>query len=532
MLARVITSHPRAASSFIHRYKDYKSLIEDAKLRAQNTILIEHDADQHFLKLEGVRNIFSLGKGTSLLEFISHRALRKATEGAIHQYGKFPLKTRMFRMSSQPKSIQVKKCTSTATMEKEFSTFEDLLKHHRMSEYAFRLRFFTLSQLEDILCQGLFTEYELLPFGSSVLEIGSNSSDLDILMTRKNYEKWFVDSHVIQQSTLPLVHCDSDLTHIDEHYHRVIGINLLASTLKTFMPSIRRGSVLSIPKARVPIVKFTFDLTDVDCDLSLNLGLTKGKLSDCHSGPLMSKLLFAICKSTNIFAAFATCIRSFARLRGITSSMHPNQSFTNFQLLTLIIFYLQQVPIPHQVKWKTGRQKFIIAPLSSSGTCTSVNSRSSECDYIHNPDSQVDVDEEVLYTILPNLIVDFFDYYDKFDFVSRGICLLSGKTFNRYQETDDRYSPVHVVNPFDRNLNVCKNVSEVALGNFLKEIRAALKDINEKELSSSCLLEILMKLNQGPVQSSQLCQVEETELDIGNISNILFQEELDKDKVS
>ena len=53
-----------------------------------------------------------------------------------------------------------------------------------------------------------------------------------------------------------------------------------------------------------------------------------------------------------------------------------------------------------------------------------------------------------------DLLLGFFNFYQHFDFNSKGLNLSSAKIINKPD-----YSPMYIVNPLERNLNVSKNVS-------------------------------------------------------------------------
>ncbi|KAI1290399.1 hypothetical protein HDE_09192 [Halotydeus destructor] len=56
-----------------------------------------------------------------------------------------------------------------------------LISDCSVTEFGSKLRFVWLNQLEELLCAGLFSEFELRPFGSSVNAFGSDHSDLDMV---------------------------------------------------------------------------------------------------------------------------------------------------------------------------------------------------------------------------------------------------------------------------------------------------------------------------------------------------------------
>jgi len=68
--------------------------------------------------------------------------------------------------------------------------------------------------------------------------------------------------------------------------------------------------------------------------------------------------------------------------------------------------------------------------------------------------------------------MSFLEFYGKFDFSTRAISLVSGKTFAKPENT-----PLYLENPIETELNVSKNVMDTNLANFQQGCREALEQL-------------------------------------------------------
>lgn len=94
---------------------------------------------------------------------------------------------------------------------------------------------------------------------------------------------------------------------------------------------------------------------------------------------------------------------------------------------------------------------------------------------------------------LENLLLQFFEYYSNFDFVSKAISLNEATAI-----TKPEHSALHIVNPLERGLNVSKNVSLEELERLKIELRNAAwllesQEIKEKKLGRWGILSVLDK---------------------------------------
>lgn len=70
---------------------------------------------------------------------------------------------------------------------------------------------------------------------------------------------------------------------------------------------------------------------------------------------------------------------------------------------------------------------------------------------------------------LGQLLYGFFKYYSEFDFKVQAICVREGKIKEKRES-----SAIHIYNPFDKSLNVSKNISQLELVRLIHEFQTAL----------------------------------------------------------
>lgn len=69
---------------------------------------------------------------------------------------------------------------------------------------------------------------------------------------------------------------------------------------------------------------------------------------------------------------------------------------------------------------------------------------------------------------METLLKEFFVYYSQFDFSKNAVCLNEAVTM-----TKPEFSPMYIVNPLEKGLNVSKNVSLDEVERFKRETRTA-----------------------------------------------------------
>lgn len=472
-------------------------MIKAAKGRARRSILIDHCGIAHIdLKkdFDNIEHVYSIEKETvrgtsrlSLIEFKYEEDAEKIARQAKHNEGLLPVPLKVFRYNGDTSSPPIDqqdlpfpvdrvRLSYEQELSPSITSYSDLVSNNMMSLVALKMRFITLVNLERVLCAGMFEEYELMPIGSSVSDIGSDSGDLDLVVTRKeDHQKLILDTlsntkKVSRQARAQkLLHLDKSLYSEAQDKSGVKGtMKWFDHILREYMPLTDGYGVVLLSRARVPIIKFTARITSIDCDLSFNLGLDyreRDIMATNYSGIIMSQLMYSLCRNNNLFSALVIYLKIFGRLTSITSK-EPNIGFTNFQLLSLILYYLQQVTIASQnSKFKVVKtmNRPIVPPFK--------NLLDSSYEY---PKTILTDDE--LNRALPELISGFFKFYSDFDFNGSALNLVEG-TMNRKKDN----SSLYVVNPLDRSRNICHNVNKRGLDGLVKRVRDATSELRNGE---------------------------------------------------
>jgi len=214
-------------------------------------------------------------------------------------------------------------------------------------------------------------------------------------------------------------------------------------------------NIISIPKAKTPIIKFRYIPTNVSCDISFKNGL----------GIYKSNFLRYCASRDSRLRPLMLLIKYWARHFGISGSGR----ISSYGLVCLIIFYLQQVG-------------FLPPLLDLQRTCTPqiVNGW------------QVNFDENTMLPTITNnssiatLFHNFFSFYAEFNFNATVMCLLDGKTYllpdfaqldklpdymDRYKnyvmdnsaKKLDIYKPLCLQDPIELNQNTAANTSDRAV---------------------------------------------------------------------
>lgn len=475
-------------------------MIKDAKSRAKRSILIDHCGVEHIdfrSDFHNIEHVYSITKETkrglsklSLIEFQTEEEAENIAKRARHDEGLLPVPLKVFRYNGPrsqqpienqklPFSVNHVKLSNKRELESSITTYSDLVSHNAMSLVALKMRFITLVNLERILCAGMFSEYELMPFGSSVIDTGCDSGDLDLVVTRKEDHHQLINDSLQnpkrifrQERIQKLVHLDKSLYSASNSKSAILGtMKWFDYILREYMPLTDGYGVILIPHAKVPIIKFTARITSIDCDLSFNLGLDHSErdiMTTNYSGILMSQIMYSLCRNNNLFTALVVYLRIFGRLAGITSK-GTNIGLTNFQFLSLIIFFLQQVPIYRKTLSSppdSKKEPPIIPPFKEL-----LNH-----EYIHKPIILLD---NQLNSTLPKLIKDFFRFYSNFNFTSSAMDLYDGSIIKKLDN-----SSVYVVNPLDKSRNICHNVTKKGLDSLVQAIQTASSDLQNTTKTS------------------------------------------------
>lgn len=511
-------------------------MIEAAKECARRSILIDNctSTDLDFVQdSNSIDQVYTIERETrrglsslTLVEFKDEDSANRVAASAKHVDGLLPVPLKVLRYCSGVKMNVAQGRTLNFPVEhtclsnkREVSPFinsyEDLATNNMMSLAALKMRFITLVNLESILCSGIFSAYELMPFGSSVIDLGSDFGDLDIVLTQRRDHQQYINnclSNSNSNSSQPesrnnsrlhsnLVHLDKSLFSENRDRGGLKGtMRWFDYVLKEYMPLTDGFSVLSVRHAKVPIIKFTARVAAIDCDLSFNLGLDHlddELFTTNYSGILMSQILYTLCRSSSIFTPVSVYLRLFAKLTSITSK-EPNIGMTNFQYLSLILFYLQRVAIVRDEHTPDGL-KVLFTRGRSKGLTPLIPPFKDLLDptyQLPTSDLVTEFNEAALHQVLAG----FFQFYSDLDFTRNALNLYEAKIEKKLDN-----SCVYINNPLDRSRNICHNVNRSGLDHFVRQVRTALRGMKaSKSQNPLTLIRFLLhKDNQHQHQQSK-----------------------------
>uniref|UniRef100_T1HD34 PAP-associated domain-containing protein n=1 Tax=Rhodnius prolixus TaxID=13249 RepID=T1HD34_RHOPR len=315
-----------------------------------------------------------------------------------------------------------------------------LYESSRLDELGLRLRLLTARQIEMAL-EGIFPNIAVLPFGSTVNGLGKAGCDLDLVVQHdyqlKAQSKDSSSSRLIQHNK-SVGNSGSSRQHVQRQ------MEVLADFIQLYLPGC--VSVKRILQARVPIVKYSHEVTGVDCDLSMTN----------MTGVYMSELLYLLGSLDPLTRPLVFTVKQWAWAVGLTNPT-PGRWVTNFTLTLLTLFYLQVVkrlPPVELLRIAAGTED---KRVTEEIDCTFVRDLSRLKWQSFKPREQD----------LSDLLKGFFNYYTTFDFTSAGISLNVGKCVPKPD-----FSPLYVVNPLEKSANVSKNVSLEEV----ERLRIALRD--------------------------------------------------------
>lgn len=325
---------------------------------------------------------------------------------------------------------------------------EGLYNLTKLNEVATRLRFLTTRQIE-LSVAGMFPHAIAYPFGSSVNGFGKMGCDLDIVFQ-------LTSECLAKEDSRLVFHCKAINSYersVTQRHMEVMG-----DLLQLFLPGCTQ--IRKILQARVPIIKYYQQFTDVECDLSMSN----------MSGVFMSDLLYVFGLIDSRVRPLVFVVRKWAQEVGITNNS-PGRWLSNFSLTLLVLAFLQKIGTSPLVL------PSINTILKQSGT--GYNSVSeNESSFIQNialsqyRSSNTDS--------LEKLLKQFFNFYSSFDFTTKAINLNEAITI-----TKPEYNALYIVNPLERGLNVSKNVSQEELEKFKYELRNASWSLESQEKENS-----------------------------------------------
>ncbi|CAG2110173.1 unnamed protein product [Medioppia subpectinata] len=283
-----------------------------------------------------------------------------------------------------------------------------LVNGKHWDELDLKLRFYIVSQLEQYVCQSHFKSYQILPFGSSIAGLGTPNSDLDLVLVPK------VSGGQMSR--------EEDRVKLKTH------LNLIADLLQYSIPFYSHFS--RILRARIPIVKFGFDLAPIDIDLSIELSA-----HSVHSGVYMSAFL-------NYCVGLNPCVRDLILLLRQWAKQH----------------------IPPMRQFLTPSSQAFVPCATQTSTL--------------------------------DLLAQFFELLLTLRFEWEAISILNGTTYT----SPDPSLPIWMENPFETELNMCRNIQAVKFDKFLETIQQSLGIMKHKDYALIDIFDkdmLMSSLNTG-----------------------------------
>lgn len=261
--------------------------MSERQAQAKRSIFVEVDSDKnavrelllHCSRYGNVQNIYRTDRKPNayfLIEFnialAAQEVIRSAfhsgnpmTDGKVRVHGRFlyfnakqeTIHKRNARNYKRDTSITdqqaiFKAMRNETTMDQQIMT---LYTVNRLSDFSSRLRYLTALQVEEAIC-GIIHSAQILPFGSSINGFGTMDSDLDMVFvsgSNKSTKSQFSAVELGQPDFTTRAHVRNNL-----YVMSVIARNWLQGV----------NEVTNVLNARVPIIKYVHELTQLECDLS------------------------------------------------------------------------------------------------------------------------------------------------------------------------------------------------------------------------------------------------------------------------
>jgi poly(A) RNA polymerase, mitochondrial len=200
----------------------------------------------------------------------------------------------------------------------------------------------------------------------------------------------------------------------------------------------------------------------------------------------MSEMLYMMGQLDVRVRALTFTIRKWAQTVGLTNPS-PGRWISNFSLSMLVLFFLQQLKnpvLPSINAFVEAATKDDVRITEDQINCTFLRDLNQLKFQTTNTDS------------LSALLLKFFEFYSQFDFNFRAISLNEGKSVVKPD-----HSAMFIVNPFEKQLNVSKNVSLEETDRFRIEVRNAAWILESKTEHSAKEPWGLLALFKTPQQS-------------------------------
>jgi len=488
---RIQLRHTRRHMSSTSTFVKFDQLLHQRRTQAQKTLLIQVssassvpdvksylfnefgplDALYHYsLPEKGKQNTVSFISSRTghvhwvLAEFKKKEDFQSALQTCRHAEGTLPFQSSMCwfsqrvegdRVTSKSKekipTEQLQKSSGTVDFSKakslsdQIKVLEDSMK---VTELGIRVRFLVANHLEQAV-EKFFPSGCVLPFGSTVSGIGRQGGDLDLVLLPDKTEIFPVEAQRKGKSRLwsqTKLYSGGSSGNSRFQVQRVM--ETVADVIQLFVPGCIQ--VQRILQARVPILRFWSEFTELQCDLSMTNS----------SGIHMSEIIYIMASIDHRFPSLLCAIRTWASARKITNPV-PGRQPTNFMLVLLLIHFLQCKKILPTLDVLFNNPGKGDARVTSDGI---------DCGFLRDPEKIMTFfSPQNKSSSLAELLFEFYEFYSEFDFNTKGISLFTGGAWGKPDS-----GAMYLQNPLERHLNVARNVSREELSRFKNECCAAL----------------------------------------------------------
>jgi len=323
-----------------------------------------------------------------------------------------------------------------------------LWKMNYMTDTSLRLRFLVCRQIE-LAISGMFPHAQVLPFGSAINGFGTCLSDQDMVLDLDVDKQISNNSRLMFQAKSAVV--GGDRAQVQRYCEE------LSDLIQSFLPGCQ--DVKRILNARVPLIKYSHELTGLECDLSMS----------SSSGLHMSCLLHLWSETDWRVRPLVATVRRWAKSVGLVKEIRPTQFFTNFTLTMLVVCYLQSIHMlpPYNL-------------LSEKATDQdSYQCRDGvQCNFLHNISNQKGLLNKCFNSdiSLSELLLEFFQFYANYNFTTNALCPVSGTSIVKTRRWKNS-ATIDLINPLEKDLNVSYNVSKRAVEIFQEQCKESVSKI-------------------------------------------------------
>jgi len=266
-----------------------------------------------------------------------------------------------------------------------------------MVDNDFRARFF-LCDLVESLFKEIFPTANIIPFGSTLSNLGRFDSDMDMILRLPSIEQKNTMFHFFSTKFEGFSNGRSNSEK---------QLKLMADVLTTALPGVI--GMTKILKAKVPIISFKHSQTNLCCDLSVQT----------WDALIASHLFYTYTQLDERVKPFLFTLRRWSIASGLSSTL------TNFPLTCLGLFYLIRVEVLPPVVKVVNLNQGVINNLKSNIHWKRTNKEA-----------------------LEDLLVGFFEFYSSFDFEVNAIDIFRGSKLER-RTSDD----IEIINPLNLDQN-------------------------------------------------------------------------------